>query len=89
MAAEADLRAARAAGDRAADLLKDPVLSAAFDAMQDEFFKSWRGTPLDRPDQRERLYMMFQCIDAVRTKLAQRVQDAVLADRQLKDNGLS
>lgn len=89
MAAEADLRAARAAGDRAADLLKDPVLSAAFDKMEAGFFTAWKATPLERADQRERLYLMFQCIATVRKELDATVQAAILADAQLRANGLS
>lgn len=89
MVSEGRLRLTRDEGERAKQLLENPTLTSAFDAMERAYFDAWRGSKPDDPAHRERIYMMFQCTTEVRRVLRQKVEDAILADAQLKAAGLT
>jgi hypothetical protein len=73
--------------DRAAQaerLMRDPILLEAFEKLDAEFLRAWRGTNVDDTAARERIYMLCQSLEAVRTHLAAVVTDGKIAKLNLE-----
>ena len=68
-----------ARGNRAEILLKDSLLSEAFDHLRTEYLKAWETTAARDTDARERLWQAVQIVGKVRTHLQSVVNDGKVA----------
>lgn len=72
-------------GAHAERLMKDELLSEAFDSLEAEYLKAWKVTRYNDTDGRERLWQAIQVVGKVRTHLTSVANDGKLAQRELDD----
>lgn len=72
-------------GDKAASLLRNEILTEAFDVLEADFIQAWKHSPVNDSQNRERLYMLCQNLSAVRAYLDKVVTDGKLAKSQLQE----
>ena len=77
------LQADIARGNRADLLLKDDLLSGAFDKLEAEYLAAWKATKYNDTDGRERLWQSIQIVGKVRTHLQSAVTDGKLAQAEV------
>lgn len=88
--AEFELRRVMAQADRARAIIEDPVLVAAFTALDIRYVQAWRNSPADRPEMRERLWHHIQALAEVRAELQSVLNDGIQARAaldELRGNG--
>jgi hypothetical protein len=56
-------------GERARQLLEDPVLQKALSDIEAQYIENWRKTPPEDAPGREMLYRAITCLDHVRIHL--------------------
>lgn len=83
--AELELRRVMAQADRARAIIEDPLLVAAFTALDIRYVQAWRSSPADRPEMRERLWHHIQALAEVRAELQSVLNDGILARAALDD----
>lgn len=66
-------------------LLRDELLTEAFDTLRAEYLAGWEASPARDTDGRERLWLAVQVLGKVRGHLEQVVADGRLASRELTD----
>jgi hypothetical protein len=79
-------------GQRAADLIADPLLAEAFDAVERGYIEAWAGNVAPDgsavrlgPDGRERLWHAVQVVRSVRETLKSVAETGAMARRQIED----
>jgi hypothetical protein len=80
---ELDLRRAISAAERARAYIEDPILVAAFEALDARFMLAWRNSPADDTARRERLWHHIQALAEVRAELETVLADGLLARERL------
>lgn len=75
----------QARGSRAEGLLKDELLSEAFQALEDGYIKAWRETTALDSAGREKYFLAVNVIGKVKEHLQMVVANGKLAQKQLED----
>jgi broad-specificity NMP kinase len=70
-------------GVRAREVLENPLVVEAFDAIKAEYLEAWEKTPARDQEGRERLWVMVKLIDKVKMHLGQVVDAGKIADADL------
>ena len=76
---------ARARGDRADTLLRDPMLQEAFKTLRQEYTQAWQNTHLKDTDGRERLWQAVHLVGKIEDHLKRIAADGRLATRDLAE----
>jgi len=74
---EGKLMAEQARGERAAALLRDPLITEAFDALEEKYVSGWKDS--SSTEGRETLFQMYQALMVVRGHLTEVVETGNLA----------
>jgi hypothetical protein len=82
---ELALRRRVAAAERARVYIDDPLLVAAFEALDARYLLAWRNSPADKPEMRERLWLYLQAISEVRAELNTALADGEMARAALDE----
>lgn len=82
---ELALRRRVAAAERARAYIDDPLLVAAFEALDARFMLAWRNSPADKPELRERLWHHIQALAEVRAELNTALEDGEMARAALDE----
>jgi hypothetical protein len=82
---EMTLRRTVAAAERARAFIEDPLLVAAWEALEARFLMAWRNSPADATEQRERLWHNIKALAEVRLELETVLADGVMAKAALAD----
>jgi hypothetical protein len=82
---EQDLRRRIAAAERARAYVDDPLLVAAFEALDARFLLAWRNSPAGAADVRERIWHHIQALAEVRAELSGALTDGALARAALDE----
>lgn len=72
-------------GEKAASLLRNDILTEAFQSLEDEFIQAWKHSDVNDSQNRERLYMLCQNLSAVKAYIEKVVTDGKLATAQLEE----
>lgn len=78
---EGKLMAEQARGERAAALLRDPLIEEAFDALEDKYVSGWKDS--SSTERRETLFQMYQALMVVRGHLTEVVETGNLAKLEI------
>lgn len=76
-------REERSRGDRARELLADPLLVEAFDVLSRRFVDEWLASPARDVEGREKLWQLQRLLGSLRAHLGQVVETGRLASLQL------
>lgn len=68
---------------QAEELINNPLLAEAFDAMEREYLRAWRGSGLPDLEERERLWLAIQVLEEVRKHLRVVLENGVIARREI------
>lgn len=71
-------------GERASELMDDPLMVEAFTLMQERFTAEWADSPVRDTEGRERIWMMQKLLQNVRSHLLQAATTGKLASLQLE-----
>ncbi len=71
-------------GDRARELLDNPVLMEIFDRLEQDYLTAWKSSRLPEVHARERLWQAVQIVGIVRSSLTALVADGELAAAHVK-----
>lgn len=82
---EGKARETIARAEKAASLLRNDILAEAFESLEADFIEAWKQSPVNDSQNRERLYMLCQNLQAVRAYLEKIVTDGKLANSQLEE----
>lgn len=82
---ELDLRRTIAAAERARALIEDPLLVAAFEALEARVLLGWRSTDPTDTAGREALWHHFQALGEVRAQLETVLNDGLMARSALDE----
>jgi hypothetical protein len=69
----------------AAQLLENPLLNEAFDALTAAYIEQWKLTRFNDTDGRDRLWQAVNCIGKVRDHFRLMCEDGKIAQAQLND----
>lgn len=72
-----------ARGERAKQLLEDPLLSEAFALIELEYLKAWQNSPARDVEGREALFLSIKNLEKVRGHLSQVMDSGTLAKLSL------
>jgi hypothetical protein len=72
-------------GERAREILEDPLFRDAFGLVEKELFALWRSSKIGDVAGRERVFNQLACLELVRAKLTQAVSDGRIARETLRD----
>ena len=72
-----------ARGDRARELLAEPLLIEAFELLESEYTDAWKESPAADSAARDRLWLMLKLLHRVRGHLEIAVTDGKLKRRHL------
>lgn len=82
---ELALRRKVAAAERARAYIEDPLLVAAFTALEARFMAAWRHSAADATDTRERIWHHLQALAEVQAELATALEDGEMARAALDE----
>jgi len=82
---DAKLHKALSRGDRAAALLKNELLTEAFDTLKQNYLDQLMATDVTQSGIRDKCYMAARIVDVVRDHLAKVISDGKMAKSQLND----
>lgn len=85
MSDEMELRKQIADGERARQLLKDPMLVAALDDLRETVYTNIRTSSFKQKEEREYLYLQLKAIDEFERKFKFRIQNGKLAESRLTE----
>lgn len=71
-------------GIKAASILNDETLMAAFDELSQAYTNEWKTSKVDEVVKRERAYVSIQVLDDLRTRLQIFVDNAKIAQKQMQ-----
>ena len=78
---EGKLMAEQARGERAAALLRDPLIAETFDALEEKYVNDWKDS--STVESRETLFQMYQALMVVRGHLTEVVETGNLAKLEI------
>lgn len=78
---EGKLMAEQARGERAAALLRDPLIKETFDALEEKYINDWKDS--STVESRETLFQMYQALMVVRDHLTEVVETGSLAKLEI------
>jgi len=78
---EGKLMAEQARGERAAALLRDPLIIESFDALESKYISEWKNS--SSTEGRETLFQMYQALMVVRGHLTEVVETGNLAKLEI------
>jgi len=78
---EGKLMAEQARGERAAALLRDPLIAETFDALEEKYVNDWKDS--STVESRETLFQMYQALMVVRDHLTEVVETGNLAKLEI------
>lgn len=78
---EGKLMAEQARGERAAALLRDPLIAETFDALEEKYVNDWKDS--STAESRETLFQMYQALMVVRGHLTEVVETGNLAKLEI------
>lgn len=85
MSDEMELRKQIADGERARQLLKDPMIVAALDDLRETVYTNIRTSSFKQKEEREYLYLQLKAIDEFERKFKFRIQNGKLAESRLTE----
>jgi len=71
-------------GIKAASILNDETLMAAFEELSQAYTNEWKTSKVDEVVKRERAYVSIQVLDDLRTRLQIFVDNAKIAQKQMQ-----
>lgn len=74
-----------ARGERAAQLLADPIIADAFEGIEKEYINAWLESPVRDYEGREELYRLLRSLRAVQAKIHAVVDDGKVAKATLAE----
>ncbi len=80
---EQQLHADKARGERAKELIENPLLVEAFDKVKQDLLAAWLATKPAETDAREQLHRAYALVDDVRQVLVQVVGNGAIASQTL------
>jgi hypothetical protein len=83
---EGQLRSEATRGQRAAELLADPLLVEAFALLDERFNQQWADSPARDTEGRERIWLMKKLLKNVGEHLAQVAMTGKMASLQLEQH---
>lgn len=72
-----------ARGERAHQLLSDPLLAEAFEIVERELHEQWQNSPARDAEGREKLFLTLKCLQRARLNLVSVVETGVMAKATL------
>ena len=78
---EGKLMAEQARGERAAALLRDPLIAETFDALEEKYVNDWKDS--STVEGRETLFQMYRALMVVRGHLTEVVETGNLAKLEI------
>lgn len=72
-----------ARGERAHQLLTDPLLVEAFETVEQELHDQWQNSPARDAEGREKLFLTLKCLQRARLNLVSMVETGVMAKATL------
>jgi hypothetical protein len=78
---EGKLMAEQARGERAAALLRDPLIAETFDVLEEKYISGWKDS--STVEGRETLFQMYQALMVVRGHLTEVVETGNLAKLEI------
>lgn len=85
MSNDADLRKKIAEGERAKQLLQDPMLVAAITEMRETIYENIRSSQYRHRDEREYLYLQLRAVDDFEKRFKHRIQNGHVATSRLEE----
>jgi hypothetical protein len=85
MSNDAELRRKIAEGERANQLLNDPMLVAALKEMRETVYENIRSSHFRHKDEREYLYLQLRAIDEFEKRFKHRMQNGHVAASRLDE----
>jgi hypothetical protein len=80
------LREEQDRGAKAQALLKNPILVESFESLDSIYIEAWKSTSVEQDAQREKIFQMYQALQALRGHLEQVVTTGNLAKSELEEN---
>jgi|TARA_R110002167_G_scaffold100902_3_gene263237 phosphoketolase len=80
---EGKLMAEQARGERAAALLREPLITESFDALEEKYIDGWKNS--SSTEGRETLFQMYQALMVVRGHLTEVVETGNLAKLEINN----
>lgn len=78
-----DLEAERDRGQRAAAILRDPIVKEAFDEIRESYVSAWEQSSASDTDEREQAYYLLKALQSFRGQFESAVQTGKMASQQL------
>jgi len=78
------LRGEQDKGSKAEALLKNPILVESFESLDKIYIEAWKSTSVEQEAQREKIFQMYQALQALRGHLEQIVTTGKLAKSELE-----
>ncbi|WP_426355668.1 hypothetical protein ACN9MD_09745 [Stenotrophomonas maltophilia] len=72
-----------ARGERANQLLSDPLLVEAFEIVEQELTSQWQNSPVRDAEGREKLFLTLRCLQKARAHLTSVLETGVMAKATL------
>ena len=85
MVNEGKAREKIARAEKAEALLRNEILTEGFAYLEEQFTQAWKRSAVDDTENRERLYMLCQNLDALKGYINKVVEDGKLANAALKE----
>ena len=82
---EGKAREQMARADKAEAVLRNEIFIESFEYLEKEFTNAWKQSSIGDTDARERLYMLCQNLEAVKTYIHKVVEDGKLAKATLQE----
>ena len=80
---EGKLREEMDRGSKAAELVKNPIFSEAFDALRSRYATQWADTPAGDRRERERLYVAINVLEDVYDHIVSCMQTGDMAGQEI------
>jgi hypothetical protein len=82
---EGKAREAVARADKAEALLRNELLTEAFDYLEQQFIQAWRSSGIGEAEDRERIYQLSQNLDALKGYFQTVISDGKMAQSQIDE----
>ena len=56
-------------GNQAENLIKNPIFEKVFNSLEQEFLTAWKSSSVEDSAEREKLYYLFQALQALKTAI--------------------
>ena len=83
MADKAKLAEQQARGSQAENILKNPLVVAAFEAIQGEIEDGWKNTTAEEDEQRQNAYLMWRLFGKFKTHFESHIRTGEFATKEL------